>query len=115
VVERDGKHQHLSGSERPTTNQRMEVVAAIRGLEATPPGSAVVSDSEYVVNTMSKGWRRRANLDLWEKLDAVAGARSVTWKCVRGHNGHGGNEEANAHAQWRAGTGTQPPQCPHGD
>ncbi|MSQ12793.1 MAG: cyclic pyranopterin monophosphate synthase MoaC [Dehalococcoidia bacterium] len=114
ILEQDERHTHLSGAERGTTNQRMEVTAAIRGLEATLPGAevTVVSDSLYVINTMTKGWQRRANTDLWAKLDEVAGARKVAWRWVRGHDGHGGNEEANSHAQWRAGTGGQPPACP---
>jgi len=116
VLEHNGRHTHLSGAEHGTTNQRMEVTAAIRGLEAILPGAevAVISDSEYLVNTMTKGWQRRANKDLWEKLDQVAGARKVTWRWVRGHANHGGNEEANDYAQWRAGTGGRPPACPLG-
>ena len=114
VLEQDGLHVHLSASEHKTTNQRMEVAAAINALEATPPGSTVTvtSDSEYLVKTMTAGWKRKANTDLWSILDTLAAARQVTWHWVRGHEGHDGNEEANALAQWRAGTGPKPGPCP---
>jgi len=74
----------------------MEVLAAIKGLEQVPPGAEVTvhSDSQYLVNTMTRSWRRQANQDLWERLDAVAGDRRVTWKWVRGHNGLPLNEAA---------------------
>ena len=70
-----------------TTNQRMEITAAIEGLRATEPGADVVlrSDSLYVVNTMNLGWKRKANQDLWELLDAEAKIRDVKFEWVRGH------------------------------
>ena len=96
IVEHDGQSQRLSGGERSTTNNRMEITAAIKGLEATPTGAtvAVYSDSEYVVKTMTKGWKRNANRDLWEQLDRAANARNVDFKWVRGHAGHPQNEQA---------------------
>ena len=96
IVEHDGQSDSLSGGEPKTTNNRMEITAAIKGLEATPPGAtvAVYSDSEYVVKTMTKGWKRNANRDLWEQLDRAANARNVDFKWVRGHAGHPQNEEA---------------------
>ena len=96
IVEHDGQSDRLSGGEPKTTNNRMEIMAAIKGLEATPPGAtvAVYSDSEYVVKTMTKGWKRNANRDLWEQLDRAANARNVDFKWVRGHAGHPQNEQA---------------------
>jgi cyclic pyranopterin phosphate synthase len=97
VVIVDGPEQReLSGAEPRTTNQRMEITAAIKGLEGTPPGSQVkvVSDSQYVVKTMTRGWQRKANLDLWVRLDDLVAARRVAWEWVRGHNGHPMNELA---------------------
>ncbi|MSP78285.1 MAG: cyclic pyranopterin monophosphate synthase MoaC [Dehalococcoidia bacterium] len=113
IVVQDGKHVHLSARESPTTNNRMELTAAIKGLEQTPPKAAVTvaSDSEYLVNTMTKGWKRNANNDLWDRLDQLAGERTVTWQWVRGHAKDEMNNEANGLAQWRAGTGTQPSPC----
>ncbi len=98
VIDDNGAKRSLSGKEDKTTNNRMEILAVIKGLEAVPAGSAVTvfSDSQYVVNTMTRGWKRNANRDLWAKLDAVAGQRRVTWRWVQGHVGNPGNEEANA-------------------
>ena len=88
--------QRLSGHDGQTTNNRMELMAAIQGLDAAPAGSKVVlySDSSYLVNTMTKNWKRRVNHDLWERLDALSGSRSVEWRWVRGHNGDRWNEAA---------------------
>ena len=74
----------------------MELMAAIQGLEAVPAGSKVVlhSDSSYLVNTMTKNWKRRVNHDLWERLDALSGSHNVEWRWVRGHNGDRWNEAA---------------------
>jgi len=88
--------QRLSGHEGQTTNNRMELMAAIQGLDSAPIGSNVVlySDSSYLVNTMTKNWKRRVNHDLWERLDALSGSRIVDWRWVRGHNGDRWNEAA---------------------
>jgi len=96
VLDARGETQRLSGGEAHTTNNRMELTAAIKGLEAAPPGLPVdlYSDSSYLVNTMTKNWKRRANQDLWARLDALSGQRKVNWRWVRGHNGDPGNEEA---------------------
>ena len=86
----------LSGPEPQTTNNRMELTAAIKGLESTQAGASVAlhSDSIYLVNTMTKNWKRRANHDLWSQLDSLAAARKVSWHWVRGHTGDRWNEEA---------------------
>ena len=95
VVEGDSK-RILSGSDPNTTNNRMEVEAAIGGLEAIPKGSSAIvhSDSTYLVNTMTKNWKRKKNTDLWGRLDSLVAGRRVQWKWVRGHAGHPLNEEA---------------------
>ena len=95
----------LSGHDEHTTNNRMEVLAAIKGLEAVPDGSDVTihSDSKYLVNTMTRNWKRNANRDLWEQLDRLCGSREVDWEWVKGHAGDAGNEEADAWAGWEAG------------
>lgn len=99
----------LSGGEPATTNNRMELMGVIMGLEHVkePSQIAVVSDSQYVIRGASqwmagwkrKGWRRSAkhpvlNIDLWQRLDAAAAPHQVKWKWVRGHNGHPENERA---------------------
>ena len=95
----------ISGRTGDTTNNRMELMAAIKGLEIIPEGSEVTvhSDSKYVVNTMSQGWKRNTNLDLWEQLDSLSVGRKVTWQWVQGHAGDPGNEEANDWATAEAG------------
>ena len=96
VILQNGHMQELSGRERRTTNNRMEMTAVIEGLAAVPPRSQVTvySDSQYVVNTMTKNWKRNKNQDLWAKLDREATARQVTWKWIKGHAGHPMNERA---------------------
>ena len=89
-----------------TTNNRMEMMAVIKGLEAVHPLAKVLisSDSTYVINTMTKGWKRKANHDLWEQLDRLVRERNISWRWVRGHNGDPGNELADAAATKEAGT-----------
>ena len=97
VLRPDGEDDlDLSGGDQHTTNNRMEMTAVVRGLDKTPPGSEVLvtSDSSYVINTMTKGWKRKVNQDLWAELDRAVGERRVTWQWVKGHAGHPENERA---------------------
>ena len=96
IVVADGNKRILSGSASRTTNNRMELAAAIEGLEVIPKDKALTihSDSRYLVNTMTQNWKRRANTDLWDRLDSLVAGRSVRWKWVKGHAGHPLNEEA---------------------
>lgn len=119
---RDGdtvvKKKHLAGREKETTNNRMELIAAIKALGSLNSSHPVTiwSDSEYVVKGMSEwlhgwkanGWRTSSkkpvkNADLWQALDAACEDRKVGWQWVRGHSGHPLNEEADrlAHVQAR--------------
>jgi ribonuclease HI len=124
-----GQKTHGKGRYTPedgkNTNQIAEITAAIEGLSRIPEGAAVelVSDSQYVLKGLSewragwerKGWRNSknepvANLELWKRLFAVADARKVSTRWVRGHNGDVLNERADAlanaalaHAARRAG------------
>ena len=106
VIEQNGNQQKLSGSEPQTTNNRMEMTAVIKGLEAVDPSAKVLisSDSTYVINTMTKGWKRKANHDLWDQLDRLVRDRNISWRWVRGHSGDRGNELADALATKEAGT-----------
>jgi ribonuclease HI len=72
------------------TNQQAEIIAACLGLEALkePCRVTLISDSQYVVKTMSGLFKRKANLDLWQRLDRAAGPHQVTWTWTRGHAGH---------------------------
>lgn len=107
VVLRYGElEKELSGFEPSATSQRMELIAAIRGLEVlnNPRSVRVFSDSQYLVRGMSEwihGWSRSgrletpdalANQDLWQQLAAQAEKHQISWQWVRGHNGHPFNE-----------------------
>jgi ribonuclease HI len=101
------ERKEVSGAEDLTTNNRMELMAAIRGLGALKRRCAVnlYTDSKYVLqgitewlpNWKARGWRTAArepvkNQDLWELLDAAAAAQDIEWHWVKGHSGHEGNE-----------------------
>ena len=106
IIVDGGDKRSLHGSEEDTTNNRMEMLAVIKGLEALPRSASVTvhSDSAYVINTMTRNWRRNANKDLWSRLDAAAAARSVRWRKVLGHSGVALNEEADELAAREAGS-----------
>lgn len=107
-----GKHEReLSGGDPNTTNNRMELMAAIVGLEALKEPCAVTlySDSKYLVDAFvlkwveswkNSGWKRGKdelkNPDLWERLYALAEKHEVTFVWVKGHNGHDYNERCDA-------------------
>ncbi len=90
-----------------STNQQAEIVAACLGLEALkePCQVEVVSDSQYVVKTMSGLFKRKANLDLWKRLDAAAKPHRVKWTWTRGHAGHPVQEKCDEAARLIAATG----------
>ena len=89
------------------TNQQAEIVAACVGLEALkePCQVEVISDSQYVVKTMNKLFKRKTNLDLWQRLDAAALPHRVTWTWTRGHAGHPIQEKCDEAARLIAATG----------
>jgi ribonuclease HI len=115
---RDGervlRERELSGGEALTTNNRMELMAAISALEALDRAAAMtmVTDSAYVkggITQWLRGWKRNGwktadkkpvkNEDLWRRLDAAAARHDVTWTWVKGHAGHPENERADALAR----------------
>lgn len=105
-----GKHRkEMFGGEANTTNNRMELLAVIRALEALNKPCSVVlhTDSQYVQKGISEwihGWKARGwktaakapvkNADLWQTLDAVSQKHQIDWRWVKGHAGHDGNEAA---------------------
>jgi len=110
----NGTEKELSGAEALTTNNRMELMAAIAALEALtrPCAVTLTTDSQYVKDGLTKwihGWKRNGwttsdkkpvkNEDLWKRLDAAAARHRVTWQWVRGHTGHPENERADALAR----------------
>ena len=110
AILRSGHHEkELSGGEKATTNNRMELTAVIEGLKALKKASAVTihTDSRYVMDGASKwivGWKKKGwktadkkpvkNEDLWRALDAELAKHALVWRWVRGHTGHVENERA---------------------
>ena len=105
-----GKHQKtMHGGDPETTNNRMELTAAIEALNALKGHSSVIlhTDSKYVMdginewlpNWKKRGWKTAAkkpvkNQDLWQALDEASGRHEIDWRWVKGHNGNPGNEMA---------------------
>lgn len=117
IIVDGGKRREIKGREDSTTNNRMEILAAIKGLEQTTTGShvAIHSDSQYLVRTMTQNWKRKANLDLWHRLDYLVGERNVDWVWIKGHAGHFENERANRLANEMAGIAGKAPAPTHFD
>ena len=123
ILQWDGHSRELKGGEAHTTNNRMELMAAIMALEALkrPCDVDLHTDSEYLrqgITDWINGWKRNGwrtaarkpvkNTDLWQRLDAAVGRHTVHWHWVRGHSGHDLNERADelareAIAEIRAG------------
>ncbi len=84
VIIDDGKKQVFAGHVTHTTNNRMEITAALEGLKHVPEKAdvTVYTDSQYLFGCMSRGWERKANRDLWEQIDKVAAARRVKWEWI---------------------------------
>ena len=105
VIFRDGEMiEELSGRDAMTTNNRMELMAAIVGLRAVREPSVITlySDSQYLIKTLTLGWKRMKNVDLWARLDQAAKLHRVSWQWIRGHNGNPGNVRADALANQAA-------------
>lgn len=139
VILQYGEHRReLSGGFRRTTNNRMELTAVIKGLEALrhPCSVTLFSDSEYVVNGISKGWARRwrakewrrpggrtvPNWELWRQVLELCDRHQVDARWVEGHAGHVENERCDELAVMAAGGGNLPidagyeqPQSPGAD
>jgi ribonuclease HI len=105
ILDYKGKRKHISEGFRLTTNNRMELLAVIKGLEAIKrPGwkVKVVSDSKYVVDAVEKGWlnswvkknfKGKKNVDLWKRFLEVYKNHEVKFHWIKGHAGHPENEE----------------------
>jgi ribonuclease HI len=96
LIDPAGGSTEFAGTDPSTTNNRMEITAAVEALRRVPVGAPITlhSDSQYVIKTMTSGWRRRENLDLWPLLDQETARRRVRWEWVRGHDGDPLNERA---------------------
>ncbi len=111
ILRYKGTIKELHGGERDTTNNRMELMAAISSLEALKKPCVVhlYTDSKYVLDGITKwlpnwkkaGWKTAAkkpvkNEDLWQRLDLVIQTHTIYWRWVKGHSGNQGNERADA-------------------
>lgn len=98
VILEAGQKYVFSGMVKKTTGNRMEITAALEGMLRTRQGSEVVvyTDSQYLFGCMTKGWQRRANHDLWERLDEAVSQRKVRWEWIRGDVGNQFQKEAHA-------------------
>jgi ribonuclease HI len=112
ILQYNDYEKRISGGFRLTTNNRMEIMAAIVGLEALkfPCSVTLYSDSQYLVESMNEGWVRRwkannwyrnkkemaVNTDLWNKLLDLCNRHSVKFVWIKGHEGHQWNEECDA-------------------
>jgi ribonuclease HI len=109
LLEYGDKQRKLYGGEAETTNNRMELMAAIKALESLtrPCNVVLISDSKYVlqgitewiVNWKKRGWKTAnkkpvLNADLWQQLDSLVDGHQIDWQWVKGHSGHPGNEMA---------------------
>lgn len=118
------RQKDICGGEYDTTNNRMELIAAMEGLKLCPKEAVavVVSDSQYVIKGVTeylpdwkqRGWRTGgnkpvANTDLWQEMEEVISGRVIVWEWVKGHTGHPGNERAD----YLAGLGVPPPRRTH--
>lgn len=111
ILSYDKHEKEISGGAKDTTNNRMEMTAVIRALESlkSPCHVQIYTDSRYVIDGITqwmKNWKARGwktadnkpvkNVDLWQELDAEVARHTVKWHWVKGHNGHDGNERADA-------------------
>jgi ribonuclease HI len=109
ILRAKDKEKELSGSEKQTTNNRMELMAVIGALEALkrPCRVTITTDSQYVMKGMTEwlpGWKKRnwktaakkpvKNAELWQRLEKAIAGHEVDWQWVRGHSGHPENERA---------------------
>ena len=124
AILRMGRHEkELSGGEPQTTNNRMEMTAVIRALDALKERCAVTvhTDSRYVIDGMTKwiaGWQKRGwvnasrepvkNADLWRELLDATARHKVSWQWVKGHDGHPENERADRLASDAASAAGRP-------
>lgn len=105
IIRYDGKEKILNGSEAHTTNNRMEMVAVIKALRILPKAVKKIrvhSDSKLVISTMTKGWKKKENIDLWKEIEKLTVGRNIEWKWVKGHADHKENNRCDMLAIFEA-------------
>jgi len=114
VLVEDSRKRTFSDIVKKTTGNRMEITAALEGILRTPQSSEVVmyTDSQYLFGCVAKGWQRRANRDLWEKLDAAVSQRKVHWRWIDRNTKNPFHKEAHALATNLAGQGERAQPVP---
>lgn len=111
ILQHGDREKELYGAEKETTNNRMELMAAIRALEELkrPCDVTLTTDSQYVkkgITEWLESWKRRGwktadkkpvkNKELWERLEKATGKHKIHWKWIKGHSGHPENEHADS-------------------
>jgi len=116
LIIREEEKKLIKGSESHSTNNRMELTAALKGIKEVNPSKAIIlyTDSQYlqkgvgewIENWKARGWRRKggklANVDLWKQISREIDQRKITWHWVRGHAGNPFNERVDRAAQQMA-------------
>lgn len=96
VVKNDDKVYSNFDTQLNTTNNRMEIQASLEAMlwmkNNNVSSSIIVTDSMYVINTMTKDWKRNKNNDLWDKMDEAINGLTIDWQHVKGHSGNKWNE-----------------------
>ena len=96
VVKNDDKVYSNFDTQLDTTNNRMEIQASLEAMlwmkNNNVSSSIIVTDSMYVINTMTKDWKRNKNNDLWDKMDEAINGLTIDWQHVKGHSGNKWNE-----------------------
>jgi len=96
VIITDGQKHTVSGSVEKSTSNRMEITAALEGIRRTPENAIITvhTDSQYLVNCMSRGWKKRANQDLWEQMAEAVRRRQVRWQWLERADNNPHHQEA---------------------
>jgi len=103
VTNEDRKIDSDFGDVKGTTNNRMEIQGCLEGIKwakkAGIDNFSIISDSMYVIGTMTKNWKRKVNIDLWVEMDNAITGLNIEWKHVKGHSGDKWNEHCDMLAQ----------------
>lgn len=94
IIEDNGREFYLSGNEKTTTNNRMELTAIIEGITCIKDEKECIiyTDSQLCINCATGKWKRKSNLDLWEKFDNISKNKNIKFEWVKAHSGNKYNE-----------------------